>query len=185
MSKNFKEFEHKYLLETGADTDSIFADLRKAGDGKEKQLVVTDIYYRDSSLPGYIYRHRKDEEIQQLTVKSYGGDTRERTEVNLHLKNDRDQFDAVEAFLKTLGEFERFEIHKKIRVIDFQDCECVYYEASSGTKIVHCFEFEALGTNNLEDAMEIIAKYESAAGFDPAQRCELSLFDLLHGKPEG
>lgn len=179
MGSNFKEFEHKYLLDEDFDPAPVFERLRALGTGEEKQLSVTDVYYQSNVLPGFIFRHRKDEEIQQLTVKSYGGDTRERTEVNLHLKNDFAQFDGVEAFLSTIGTFQKFNIRKEIIVIDFPDCECVYYKASSNNKIVFCMEFEAIGTDNLDGAMAIIERYEAIAGFESSQRCHISLFDIL------
>jgi hypothetical protein len=126
-----------------------------------------------------VYRHRRDREIQQLTVKSLGKDARERTEINLHFLNDENQFDAVERFMETLGDFRKLSIRKSIQVIDFPDCECVYYEASNGTKTVRCFEFEALGAENLNQALNIISRYESLAGFSPSSRCHQSLFELL------
>jgi hypothetical protein len=175
----FKEFEHKYLVDESADIAAIFEKLRVLGDGKEKSLEVTDTYYFSSKNPGFVYRHRKDSEIQQLTVKSYGGDTRDRTEINLHLKNDESQADAVGAFMQTLGNYRNFDIRKRIQVIDFPDCECVYYKATSGNKTVYCFEFEALGAKTLEQALFTINRYESVAGFNPSDRCEISLFELL------
>jgi len=178
MGSNFKEFEHKYLLDEHFDPDSVFDRLRAIGTGKEKQLSVTDVYYQNRELPGFIFRHRKDDEIQQLTVKSYGGDTRERTEVNLHLRNDQAQFDGVEAFLGAIGKFQKFNIRKEIKVLDFPDCECVYYKASSNES-VFCMEFEAIGTDDLDQAMAIIARYETIAGFGSMQRCDISLFDIL------
>jgi hypothetical protein len=179
MSTNFKEFEHKYLLDEHFNVHPVFEKLRALGNGKEKQLTVKDVYFRSELLPDFVFRHRKDQEIQQLTVKSYGGDTRERTEINLHLKNDRAQHDAVEAFLGVLGSFQKYVITKEIRVIDFPDCECVFYKASSADKTVYCMEFEAVGTNDLGVALEIIAKYELIAGFESIPRCNISLFDIL------
>jgi hypothetical protein len=184
MSTNFKEFEHKYVLDEHFDVNPVFEQLRSLGNGKEKQLTVKDVYYRSQNFPDFVFRHRKDEEIQQLTVKSYGGDTRERTEVNLHLKNDRAQFGEVEAFLDAIGSFRKFEISKEIRVIDFPDCECVYYKASSNDNSVYCMEFEALGTNDLSEALLIIKKYEAVAGFESLQRCHISLFDILFNEQE-
>ena len=180
MSVNtFKEFEHKYVIDDTTNIEIIFEKLRALGGGEEKSLDVTDTYYFSSENPDFVYRHRKDREIQQLTVKSYGGDTRDRTEINLHLTNNDSQFDAVSAFMQTLGNYLNFDIRKNIQVIDFADCECVYYKATSGVKSIHCFEFEALGAKSLKDALEIINRYESVAGFNPTNRCEISLFELL------
>ena len=175
----FKEFEHKYLVDETTNIALIFEKLRGLGGGKEKSLEVVDGYYFSALNPEFVYRHRKDREIQQLTVKSYGGDTRDRTEINLQLLNDESQADAVRFFMQTLGDYQYVEIHKSIQVIDFPDCECVYYKATSNDKTVHCFEFEALGANSLDEALRTISRYESVAGFNQENRCEVSLFELL------
>lgn len=168
-------------MDEHVDVGPMFERLRALGKGKEKQLTVDDVYFRCEHFPNYVFRHRKDEEIQQLSVKSYGGDTRERTEINLHLKNERSQHDAVATFLNTFGSFQKYVIKKDIKVIDFPDCECVYYKASSADTSVICMEFEALGTTDLSEALRIINKYESVAGFDPKERCQISLFEILFG----
>lgn len=183
MNSNFKEFEHKYLLKGNEDVDQIFQKLRSLGNGSEKSLEVIDTYYFDESRPHLVYRHRIDREIQQLTVKSLGGDARDRMEINLHLLNDFTQDDSVGEFFNTLGNFRKSAIHKSIRVIDFPDCECVYYRASSDQKTVFCFEFEALGANDLSEALSIISRYEQVAGFSPEYRCSESLFELLVVQP--
>lgn len=175
----FKEFEHKYLLAGTESVESIFESLRSVSGGKEKALEVTDTYFYAGTSPKFVYRHRRDREIQQLSVKSLGSDARERTEINLHFLNDDDQFEAVVRFMSTLGEFRKLSIHKSIQVIDFPDCECVYYEATNGSKTVRCFEFEALGAENLDQALHIISRYEKLAGFTPDNRCHQSLFELL------
>ncbi len=175
----FKEFEHKYLLDGSESVGSIFKALRGVSGGEEKALEVTDIYFYEGAAPKFVYRHRRDREIQQLTVKSLGTDARDRTEINLLLLNEEDQFEAVDRFMATLGDFRKRIIRKSIQVIDFPDCECVYYEATNGTKTVQCFEFEALGAENLEQALRIISKYETLAGFIPETRCHQSLFELL------
>ncbi len=178
-NESFKEFEHKYVLDPNTDVDVLFEKLRTLPGGKEKSLEVSDHYYYDPSNPDFVYRHRKDREIQQLTVKSYGGDARDRLEINLELLNDRSQGKAIESFFKTIGNYQKRIIEKSIRVIDFPDCECVYYKATNGIETVYCFEFEALGVENLADAIRIMDRYEKITGFDPATRCHDSLFDLL------
>ncbi|MGB2135170.1 MAG: hypothetical protein ACPHYG_04195, partial [Flavobacteriales bacterium] len=45
-----------------------------------KALTVTDTYYVPPGQANRIYRHRIDKEIQQLTLKSRGGDNEVRTE---------------------------------------------------------------------------------------------------------
>lgn len=178
-NQSFKEFEHKYVLGPDVDVDLIFEKLRTLPGGIEKSLEVSDHYYYNPQHPDFVYRHRKDREIQQLTVKSYGGDARERLEINLDLLNDCSQSQAIESFFNTLGSFEKRIIEKSIRVIDFPDCECVYYSATNGIKTVLCFEFEALGVDNMDAAVSIMSKYEHLTGFDPALRCHDSLFNLL------
>lgn len=175
----FKEFEHKYLLDGSESVESIFEALRSVSGGKEKALEVTDTYFYEGASPKFVYRHRRDREIQQLSVKSLGKDARERTEINLNFLNNADQYEAVVRFMATLGEFQKLSIRKSIQVIDFPDCECVYYEATNGTKTVKCFEFEALGAKNLDQALHIISRYETLAGFTPDSRCHQSLFELL------
>lgn len=175
----FKEFEHKYLLTGTESVESIFEALRSVTGGKEKALEVTDTYFYEGASPKFVYRHRRDREIQQLSVKSLGKDARDRTEINLNFLNNVNQFEAVDRFMATLGAFRKLSIRKSIQVIDFPDCECVYYEATNGTKTVRCFEFEALGAENLDKALTIISKYETVAGFTPDLRCHQSLFELL------
>jgi hypothetical protein len=178
-NSEFKEFEVKYLLDDTFDAEAFFADLRSQHGVVEKHVDVTDTYYRFETMPDLICRHRHDVEIQQLTVKSYGGDTRDRMEVNLQLDNSASQKRTVEAFLGSFGQPVAFEIRKKVDIFDFPDCEIVHYIAQANDKRVRCVEFEAVGAADWSSAWEIIKRYAGASGFLNKTRCEISLFDLL------
>lgn len=178
-SENFKEFEHKYLVEEGFDEEAFFARLRSLGNPVEKHLDVRDTYYTLPEKPAYIFRHRHDEEIQQFTVKSFGGDTRERMEVNLNLLNPGSQKQAVARFLEVFGEVNVFEINKRVDIFDFPDCEIVHYRAYSKGRTVRCVEFEAVGVGTLEQAEAVIFRYAHETGFAGQIRCRESLFELL------
>lgn len=181
VKSEFKEFEVKYLLDDKFDAEGFFSTLRSLGSPVEKHLDVTDTYFILEKKPGFIYRHRHDEEIQQLTVKSYGGDTRNRVEVNLALENPDSQKDAVSTFLRSFGEPEEFTIFKRVDIFDFPDCEIVHYVARTSDKSVRCVEFEAVGVDSWEEAKSVIDHYASKTGFIDIERCEIALFDLLHG----
>lgn len=181
VQTEFKEFEVKYLLDETFDAESFFNTLRALGSPIEKHLDVTDTYFTMADRPDFIYRHRHDEEIQQLTVKSYGGDTRNRVEVNLALENPESQKDAILTFLRSFGEPREYGIFKRVDIFDFPDCEIVHYRASSGDKTARCVEFEAVGVDTWEEARAVIERYAAATGFQRRERCEIALFDLLHG----
>jgi len=178
---DFKEFEVKYLLDNHFDAEHFFTTLRALGSPVEKHLDVTDTYFTFAERPDFIYRHRHDAEIQQLTVKSYGGDTRNRVEVNLALENPASQKEAIRTFLRSFGEPGEFGIHKRVDIFDFPDCEIVHYLARSGSRTARCVEFEAVGVDTWEQAQAVIECYARATGFDRKARCEIALFDLLHG----
>ena len=182
VKTEFKEFEVKYLLDDSFDAEQFFITLRNLGSPIEKHLDVTDTYFTFAGRPDFIYRHRHDEEIQQLTVKSYGGDTRNRVEVNLALKNPASQKDAILTFLRSFGEPQEFGIAKRVDIFDFPDCEIVHYLARSGDKTARCVEFEAVGVDTWEEAQSVIERYAEATGFQKRERCEIALFDLLHGE---
>jgi hypothetical protein len=185
LKAEFKEFEVKYLLDDSFDTQYFFQTLLAMGTPVEKHLDVTDTYYRFADRPDYICRHRHDLEIQQLTVKSYGGDTRERVEVNLSLTNQESQAEAIATFLSTFGRPEVFGIRKRVDIFDFPDCEVVHYVAESAGRRVRCVEFEAVGVETWAQAAAVIDRYAGATGFAGLERCEIALFDLLSGGDSG
>ncbi|MDB4694705.1 hypothetical protein OAF30_04685 [Flavobacteriales bacterium] len=174
------EIEHKFLVGDGFDREGWVVACQALDPDREKQVRVVDTYYIPASEKAWIYRHRYDEEIQQLTVKSRGGDTEVRTEINLDLSGN-DQAAKVSAFMATLQIEERHEVVKQIHVFDFPDCEIVHYVASCGSSVVSCVEFEAIGATSVDSALAVLKHYESALGFDPDQRTKINLFDLLVG----
>ena len=172
------EIEHKFLLDEGFDSRKWMDSCRALGPLNEKQLRVADTYYVPCHGQAWIYRHRYDEEIQQLTVKSRGGDTEVRTEINLDLSGEN-QDAKISAFLTTLNIEEKHEVVKQIHVFDFPDCEVVQYNARCGGRSVSCLEFEAIGAGTVRDALAILERYETALGYDSSQRTKINLFDLL------
>ena len=137
----FLEIEHKFVVDEGFEREALFAACRALEPEREKALTVTDTYYVPPGQANRIYRHRIDKEIQQLTLKSRGGDNEVRTEINLDLGAARSQADAVEAWMGVIGALPGYGIVKEIRVFDFPDCEVVYYEATHDALRVCCVEF--------------------------------------------
>jgi len=174
------EIEHKFLVGDGFDCEGWVVACQALGPDREKQVRVLDTYYVPVNEKAWIYRHRYDEEIHQLTVKSRGGDTEVRTEINLDLSGN-DQAAKVSAFMATLQIEERHEVVKQIHVFDFPDCEIVHYVAKCGSRVASCVEFEAIGATSVEGALAVLQHYESALGFDPMKRTKINLFDLLVG----
>ena len=134
----FLEIEHKFVVDADFDREALFVACRALNPEREKALTVTDTYYVPPGQANRIYRHRIDLEIQQLTLKSRGGDNEVRTEINLDLGAARSQADAVEAWMGVIGALPGYGIVKEIRVFDFPDCEVVYYEATHKALCVCC-----------------------------------------------
>ena len=67
---------------------------------------MVDTYFVLKSTSGYVYRHRCDEEIQQLSLKSVSKDPAVRTEVNLNLSGGN-QISSVRGFLSTVISYSR------------------------------------------------------------------------------
>ena len=175
----FLEIEHKFVVDTGFGHEALFADCRAMEPEGEKALTVTDTYYVPPGQANRIYRHRIDKEIQQLTLKSRGGDNEVRTEINLDLGASRSQADAVEAWMGVIGALPGYGIVKEIRVFDFPDCEVVYYEATHKALSVCCVEFEAKYAASEEEGLATLQRYEQRLGFDANDREKVNLFDLL------
>lgn len=176
---HFLEIEHKFVVDAGYDCSRLFEQCRALSPEREKALTVTDTYFVPAGVSDRIYRHRIDAEIQQLTLKSRGGDNEVRTEINLDLGAGRSQLEAVEAWMGVIGALPGIGIQKQIRVFDFPDCEVVYYEATHGGRVVRCVEFEAKHAQDEADGLEVLKRYEEILGFDPARREKVNLFDLL------
>ena len=178
----FTEIEHKFVLDDGFDLPAFRAALGALAPARTDTLRVRDRYFLtgDGRARHYILRHRFDHELHQLTIKSLASDPEVRDEINLDLGHHKgDQAAQVDAFAARMGVVWRDELQKALEVWYFDDCEVVYYAASSGDRTVHCVEFEAIQQTSVPDALAVIARYERATGFDPATRSRQSLVDLL------
>lgn len=178
----FTEIEHKFVLDAGFELAAFRATLAALGPERTNALQVRDRYFltADGQARHYILRHRFDHELHQLTIKSLASDPEVRDEINLDLGHHKgDQAAQVDAFTARMGVVWRDELQKALEVWYFDDCEVVYYEATSGSRTVRCVEFEAVRQASVPDALAVIARYEQATGFDPATRSRHSLVDLL------
>ena len=131
----FIEVEHKFVVPPGFDLDQFARTLARLGEPRLTAIRVRDRYYLTG--PGqrdrYVIRHRFDDELQQLTIKSLTDDTAVRDEINLDLGHHAgDQADAVEAFVGRMGVTWSGEIRKDLRVWAYPDCEVVHYVATAG-----------------------------------------------------
>jgi adenylate cyclase class IV len=178
----FTEIEHKFVVDEHFSVPRFREALAALNPVRTSSVRVRDRYFlteggRDRH---YVIRHRFDEELHHLTVKSLGADTEVRVEVNLDLGHHAgDQAAQVDAFLDQLGVAWRGTLHKDVDVWHFPDCEIVYYEASSDCQSVRCVEFEALQKASLADARVTLEAYERATGFDGAVRSSRSLLEIL------
>lgn len=179
----FLEIEHKFLVDNDFDVNAFFSSFN--GIEPEVALSVSsrDVYYLLTDLDNHVLRYRFDEGIQELTLKSLGGDTEVRKEINLAL-GDGDQLQAVEAFAKTLGARWHGVIKKEVQVRTYKLCEVVYYTATNieGRRVC-CVEFEArtsaMQTSEIQ-APEILQRFEEMAGFSGKMREKRSLLELLY-----
>jgi adenylate cyclase class IV len=178
-SIEFLEIEHKFVVGPAFDLELFVASVRRLQPKHEKQVEVSDTYFLPLQSSNFIYRHRIDEEIQQLTVKSRGNGNEVRSEINLNLGAVPSQKGAVDAWMSLIGASEGYSIKKSIWVFEFPDCEVVHYTASYAGHSVSCVEFEAVGAQSEEAALETLTKYESQVGFDSKTRTDINLFDLL------
>lgn len=178
MNLQHIEIEHKFLVSKRFDLPSFHRKMRALGSIKQTSIKVCDTYYFSAQFPGRIFRHRLDNEIQHLTMKSRGLASDARQEVNLKMLVE-DQSSAVSAFLAALGCFRKIKVHKEVEAFYFPDCEVVFYKARSGKKSVHCVEFEATRKKSLTKARQILNRYEMKAGFSEQKREKKSLFELL------
>ena len=178
-SIDFLEIEHKFIVNSSFDLNAFADSVMALGPIKEKSLQVLDTYYVPHSNTDFIYRHRIDAEIQQLTLKSRGKGNEVRTEINLELGAKPSQEAAIMAWMKYVGTSEGHPIEKAIWVFEFPDCEIVHYQARHANKSVACVEFEAIGASSEEEAIATLNRYESQLGFDPKTRTRINLFDLL------
>ena len=177
---DFLEIEHKFVLPDDWCLDSFLELVKDLKPQRSDEISVEDRYFVTKALPGHVYRHRIDEQIQHLTVKSLEQDSAVRLEVNLDLGLHRgDQALAVEAFLKPLGILWKGILTKHVRVFYFADAEIVHYTARYKGKQISCVEIEAKHPKTVNDALAIIENFTSMLRLDRSMRSDLSLFHLL------
>lgn len=176
----FKEIEHKFIVDGGFDLARFRSTLQSLAPARHEVLRVRDRYFitQAGQERGFILRHRHDRELHELTVKTVVGDAEVRDEVNLALRPD-DQDAVVDAFVHAQGLVWSGTLWKDLEVWHFADCEAVHYVATTGAREVRCVEFEATAKASLDDALAVVARYESATGFDQAARTPASLVDLV------
>ncbi len=178
---DYREIEHKFIVGDEFDLGQFRRRARELGPERTTELHVVDTYFVTKLGPGVVFRHRYDEERQELTVKSRGpGDTEVRREVNLRLDQaSGSQLAAVTAFLQPFGILWQGSLGKDICVFYYPDCEVVYYDARAAERRVCCVEFEAVGGASLEAARATLLAYEQRLGLGQKRRVQESLFDLL------
>ncbi len=180
MGTEFIEVEHKYLVDADFDKKTFAEKLLRLEPLRHEFFSPSDTYFAHPREPGYVYRYRRDHDLQELTVKSRGADIEQRLEINLAMSlTEGDQTEAVRQFLATLDVQFCGTLRKEIELFEFVDAEVVHYTASFGDKVVQCVEFEALKATSLEQAIQTITRYETILGFLAVNRCKTSLFDLL------
>jgi len=182
VSLQFKEIEHKYVVDDQFDLSRFRQAVAALGPIRTSTVSVLDRYFltEGGSARRYLIRHRYDAELHHLTIKTLGSDTEVRDEINLDLgQHAGPQAAQVDAFMNRLGVIWRGELTKALEVWYFPDCEVVYYEAATPSRSVRCVEFEATRKDSLAAALATVARYERATGFDGASRTRESLPQIL------
>lgn len=176
----FREIEHKFLVGEDFDSQAFCARVAALQPTDRSSVEVRDTYFVLDGRPGFVYRHRLDAELQQLTVKSLQDDPENRLEVNLDLGLAQgDQSHRVNAFLSSIGVTWKGTIHKQVEAFYFDACEIVFYIASFDGRTVRCVEFEAVDAPDIASALEVLSYFEQRLGFHAKPRCPDSLFELL------
>jgi len=178
----FNEIEHKFIVDAQFDLSRFRQMVEELGPTRTSTASVEDRYYltEGGRARRFLMRHRFDAELHHLTIKSLEADTEVRVEVNLDLGHQAgQQATQVEAFVNLLGVVWSGSLRKDLEVWYFEDCEVVYYEASTPLRSVRCVEFEARRRDSLQEALATIERFEHATGFSGASRSRLSLPQLL------
>jgi adenylate cyclase class IV len=163
------------------DFKAFRAKLELKNPQKSYDVVVEDRYFFSSENPTFVYRHRRDKILNQLTYKNIGTDAEQRTEINLDLdKNVASE--SVEAFISKIGKFKNKIIKKNVSVFYYEDVEIVYYSATDGAQRFYCVEFEVRDFETRQKSLDILIKHERELGFNSKDRCEKSLLELFSGK---
>lgn len=178
----FAEIEHKFVVDDRFDLGRFGASLETMHPTRTTSLQVLDTYYllRGSLTGRFVIRHRFDEELHHLTVKTLEADTEVRREINIDLGHHAgDQRAQIDAFLEQVGVEWRGALQKDLMVWYFPDVEVVHYTATTDARSVRCVEFEATRKPSLTEALEILRRYEQATGFDETTRSRRSLLQIV------
>lgn len=176
---SFLEIEHKFLVPDTFDVAAFERQLLAWKPEKHYETEVCDSYYIVKAAPNLVYRHRYDNLLQQLTIKSLG-DNEVRLEVNLDLDLTKgNQWQRVEGFLRPLGILHSARLEKKVKVFYFENAEIVFYRASHQDLSISCIEIEARHHASVDEGKKILGIWESRLGLDPERRCRDSLLKLL------
>lgn len=180
MALEFQEIEHKYVVSDDFDLAGFRAALNALNPVRHATLHVRDRYFITEAgrSRGFVLRHRFDQELHELTLKSVAADSEIRDEINLKLRPG-DQQAEVDAFVAAQGLLWQGTLWKDLEVWHFPDCEAVFYVAKAEHRTVHCVEFEATLKPSTEKALAIVHCYELATGFAGASRTSESLLALL------
>jgi hypothetical protein len=180
LSTEFLEIEHKYVVGEDFDLAGFRAKLNAMNPIRHATLHVRDRYFITEAgrARGFVLRHRFDQELHELTLKSVSDDAEVRDEINLKLR-EGDQQAEVDAFVAAQGLLWSGTLWKDLEVWHFPDCEVVFYIATAEERTIRCVEFEATLKPSCEDALAIVRRYEQATGFAGATRTPASLLALL------
>ena len=181
MTDPFLEIEHKFVINPEEfDRSRFFAQMQGLQPNSTTEQEVNDHYFLANKVPGFVYRHRYDSELQHLTLKSWEKSSQIRTEINLDLGQHKgNQAETVEAFLGVLDVFFDAPIKKEIKVFHFDKVEAVYYRASYLERVIDCIEFEAVSYDSVEEAEQTLSAFEAQAGFANLTPSDDSLFELI------
>jgi adenylate cyclase class IV len=179
-SNSFIEIEHKFVVGAEFDREAFLKKVAKLTPDRQAVANVRDTYFVLAHDNTHVFRHRFDNEIQQLTAKSVEDDAAIRTEINIPIDQSKgDQGPAILEFMRVLGCRWSGNLAKEIHVAYFHDCEIVFYRAFNQGRQVYCIEFEAVDPVSIEEGFRVLSKYETALGFELEARESRSLFELL------
>lgn len=176
----FKEIEHKFIVSDGFDLPAFRRAVSGLGPSRHEELRVRDRYFitEAGARRGFIFRHRHDRELHELTVKTVEGDAEVRVEVNLALRPGN-QDAQVDAFVSAQGLVWQGTLWKDLEVWHFSDCEVVHYVAATDGRRLCCVEFEAIHKPTMEEALAVMERFEAQTGFAGAERTKASLLELM------
>ena len=178
-NQKFLEVEYKFILSDDVQFEQFRSRLSCMNPVRQTEVNTVDTYFLLQNNSQFIYRHRFDQELQQLTVKSMSGDPSVRTEINLDLSRDENQSAAVVEFLRTFGIKAQSSLAKDLIVFYFQNVEIALYRAQAADRSILCLEIEAIDFADIESAKSDINKWCQLLGLAPDTREMRSLFEIL------